>query len=154
MPDHIEDFWNRLKDTRAGLLEVDGRLVPMSPNCTGDGNIWFLTAHGTDAAEAAKTGQDVRFAICDTGAGLHGTVNGTLSVSNDKEVLDEIWNFVAASWYEGGKDDPDLMLVKMTPRDGELWLSSDSSVVFLYETLKANITDSKPDIGSHHTVTF
>lgn len=149
------EFWDRLADVRAGLMEVDGRLFPMSPSCAPeDGCIWFLTAHGTDAADAAKAGSDIRFAISDTRAGLHGSVEGTLEISHDQEKLDEVWNFVAASWYEDGKDDKDLVLARMIPRKAELWLSTQSGAVFLYETLKANLTDTQPDMGRHVTVTF
>ena len=50
-----QEFWDRLAKVRAGLMEVNGRLIPMSPNCAPeDGCIWFLTARGTDAAEAAN----------------------------------------------------------------------------------------------------
>lgn len=156
MVDYKKEFWDRLEDVRAGLMEVDGRLFPMSPNVSDedDGVIWFLTAHGTDAAKAAQAGKTIRFAFCDTGSGLHGSVKGTAAVSNNKEKLDEIWSFVAASWYEDGKEDPDLVLVQFTPKEGEIWLSPESGAMFLFETIKANITDEKPDLGGRATLTF
>lgn len=156
MTDFEKEFWKRLADVKAGLMDVEGRLFPMTPNLTqdDDGAIWFITAKGTDAAEAATARKDIRFAMADNGAGLHGYVNGGLSVSDDKDKLDQIWSIVASAWFDEGKQDHDLVLVKFVPRDGEIWLSTESGAVFLFETIKANITDEEPDVGQRATLSF
>lgn len=154
-PSAAKEFRDRLGNTRAGLMEVNGRPFPMLPNVAHDnGRIWFLTANGTDAAAAGAVDKVIRFASCDTGAGLHGTVSGRLSVSGEKEKRDEVWNFVAASWCDEGKENKGLVPLRFVPSEADLWLSRQSGAVFLYETLKANLTDTQPDIGTHVTVTF
>jgi general stress protein 26 len=156
MTDFKKEFWKRISNVKAGLMDVDGRLFPMTPNLTedNDGAIWFITSAGTDAADAATAHKNIRFAVSDTSAGLHGYVNGKLSVSTDQEKLDQIWSVVASAWFDDGKNDHDLVLVKFTPRDGEIWLSTESGAVFLFETIKANITHQGPDVGQRATLDF
>lgn len=156
MTDFKKEFWKRLSHVKAGLMDVDGRLFPMTPNLTqdDDGAIWFITSAGTDAADAAAAHKNIRFAVADTSAGLHGFVNGKLSVSDDKEKLDQIWSVVASAWFDDGKKDHDLVLVKFVPSDGEIWLSTESGAVFLFETIKANITHEGPDVGQRATLDF
>ena len=39
---------------------------------------------------------------------LFAHIHGTLAPSNDRAVIDRLWNPIIASWYKDGKDDPDL----------------------------------------------
>ncbi|WP_036220961.1 pyridoxamine 5'-phosphate oxidase family protein [Maritalea myrionectae] len=156
MIDFKKEFWKRLSNVKSGLMDVDGRLFPMTPNLTpeDDGAIWFITSKGTDAADAAEAGKTIRFALSDNSAGLHGYVNGKVSTSPNQEKLEEIWSVVASAWFEDGKYDPDLVLVKFEPQDGEIWLSTESGAVFLFETIKANLTHHEPDVGQRATLDF
>lgn len=147
-------FWDRLDDVRTGLLDVDDRRLPMSPKADADaGCIWFITARGTPMAEAAAAGADSAYSLCDDGQGLYGTVKGRLSVSNDAEKLDEVFGLIASSWFEEGKDDPDLMLIRFDPSTAELWVGK-GTAAFFYQIAKAQLTGDTPDLGDHGTVMF
>ena len=55
-------------------------------------------------------------------------VEGDLSVCHDNDVLDRLWNPFVAAWYPGGKDDPNLTLLKMEIGDARVWLNGNSLV--------------------------
>jgi general stress protein 26 len=40
------------------------------------------------------------------GHDLFATLHGSVSLDNDRAVIDRLWNRFVAAWYEGGKDDP------------------------------------------------
>ncbi len=92
--------------------------------------------------------------IADDGQGLYADIDGTLTHSADREALDEVWTFVADSWFEGGKADPDVCLLRFTPRQAEVSVTTTSGIAFFYEMAKAQISDDKPDLGSQGVVTF
>ncbi|MHA6325586.1 pyridoxamine 5'-phosphate oxidase family protein [Roseivivax sp. CAU 1753] len=148
-------FWSRMDDVQAGLLTASGtRPIPMSPNADRAENaIWFITARGSAADDGAKANGDAAFYVADAKANLYATVDGTLSVSHDSAKLDEIWNVVAAAWFEDGRDDDAIQLVKFTPREAEIWATTNAAG-FLYEIAKANLTDDTADAGDHGRVTF
>ncbi|WP_353472608.1 pyridoxamine 5'-phosphate oxidase family protein [Salipiger sp. H15] len=155
MTDLKADFWKHLKDVRAGMLAAEGeRPVPMAPHADKDENaIWFITAKGSAADRAARNSGEVNFLVADTKAHLYANVVGTASISNDEKKLDEIWSIVASAWFKDGRDDPAVQLVKMTPKEAEVWVS-DGGASFLYEIAKAQMTDDTPDLGAHGRVTF
>jgi general stress protein 26 len=149
-----DDFWTRLGDLNAGMLSVgENRPIPMSHYPDRDANaLWFITAMGTDIAQALASGsQPARYIVA---AGkLYATIDGTASLSNDAAKLAEIWNAVADAWFEDGREDDDIALVRIDLKSAEVW-ATDGGLAFLYEIAKANLTDEKPDIGAHGTLSF
>ena len=153
--DQREEFWDRLEDCRTGMLEVDKGFVPMTHSLEPeDGNIWFLTAQGTAMAEAAAAGASTRYIVANDSAAIYTEIEGTLSLSQDREKLDEVWSFVADSFYDEGKEDPDLRLVKLTPAKAEVWLGPESGFKFLWAMAKAKISGETADYGSQFSLDF
>lgn len=148
-------FWDRISDVRAGMFRVaDGRALPMSPYPRrDDGAIWFITAEGTDVAKAAQSGSKAEFIVADAKARIYADVNGHVQQENDPAKLDELWNAVAAAWFDDGRRDDDVRLVRFTPETAEVW-ATDGAASFLYEITKANVSDDTPDMGDHGTVRF
>ncbi|MGC1505155.1 MAG: pyridoxamine 5'-phosphate oxidase family protein [Sulfitobacter sp.] len=158
MTDNIKkEFLDRLEDTRVGMLSAGAaRAVPMSHYFDDDdpkSTLWFITAKKTDLSKAAGTGTASTFIISSTDESLHARIEGTLSASDDTAQLDKIWNKIAEAWFEGGKQDPDIQLLRFDPKEAEVWITG-GSMKFLYEIAKAHLTDSKPDMGDHAVITF
>ncbi|SFD81395.1 pyridoxamine 5'-phosphate oxidase family protein [Roseivivax sediminis] len=147
-------FWKRLDNVQAGLLSADSeRPVPMAPQTDRDEKaIWFVTAKGSTAERAAKSGGDGRFDVADPKAGLYATIDGKLDLGSEDK-LEEVWNAFAAAWFKDGKDDKDATLVKFTPHSAEVW-ATENSVSFLYEVAKANVTKQTASGGEHGRLAF
>ena len=153
------DFWDRVDTVQAGMLGLaeNSKLVPMSPTLrkARDGKIWFIAAKGEEIVDnTATASKDARFVIADAKSGLYANVEGQLAHVNDKAILDELWNAVAAAWFDDGKEDPDVQLLCLTPRMAGCWFSTTSGVKFIYEIAKANITGAEPDQGYQADLTF
>tara|TARA_R110002096_G_scaffold29004_1_gene87600 strand:- start:19 stop:492 length:474 start_codon:yes stop_codon:yes gene_type:complete len=154
--DMKKEFWDRMEDVRAGMLgATNASAVPMS-HYVGDDDrttMWFITAKDTDIAKAATTGADAQYMVSSKDESLYARIEGRISLSNDAEQLDDVWNGFASAWFEGDQNDPDVQLVRMDLKSAEVWMT-DGSVKFLYEIAKAQMTDEKPDVGQHVTLTF
>jgi len=149
-------FWDRAEDVNAGMLDMsDGeRLVPMS-HYTDRANhtLWFITAADTQAAEEVAAGpKSCGYVLCDNGKGLYAHLKGSLALSNDRARLEELWNTVADSWFDGGIDDPDLRLLAFTLTGGEVWITPTSGIRFIFNVTKAQLTGDRPDMGEHFTL--
>ena len=149
------EFWSRLAHVRAGMLHThEDRVLPMSHYGDDDESaIWFITAQGTDAHQAGVGGKSLHYVIADASAGIYARVHGRLAVVEDPKKLDELWSPVAAAWFDDGREDRDVRLLRLTPDKAEVWLT-DGGAGFLYEIAKANLTDAKPDAGDHGVITF
>ncbi|MGV8950322.1 MAG: pyridoxamine 5'-phosphate oxidase family protein [Cypionkella sp.] len=159
MTDLKQEFWDRMKSARAGMLGIKGagRLVAMSPQIDDrlPGDIWFITAKGTDLARGVEAGaQAAQLVIADESAGLYADIDGSLAMSHDPKVLEDVWNFAADAWFENGKDDPDVRLLRFTPGSAEISITTTSGVKFLYEITKSTLTGAEPDVGAQGALVF
>ncbi len=159
MDDLKQEFWDRMVSVRSSMLGIKGhgRLVAMSPRIDKDvpRDIWFITAKGTKLAKNVSEGaQAAQLVIADDSAGLYGDIDGTLTQSQDRKVLDDIWNMAAGAWFEKGKEDPDVCLLRFAPATAEISVTPTSGVAFLYQIAKANILGEKPDVGAQGAVVF
>lgn len=152
-----ETFWKRLDDVNAGMLgcDPDWRLVPMPHYADPDEDaLWFITAEGTDLAEAVSGGaKKAVHVVSSQGGKLYARIEGELSLSDDREKLDEIWNAVASSWFEDGKQDDDVRLLRLSLSAAEVW-STDGGLGFMYQIAKSKLTGAKPDMGEHFEISF
>ena len=152
-----EEFWDRLEDIRTGMMAAAGaRAVPMSHYVDDDDPapvIWFITAKDTDLAKSATKGATAEYIVSSNDEALYARIDGRISLSNDAAKLDELWNGVAAAWFEDGQQDKDVQLIRFDLTEAEVWVTG-GSLKFLYEVAKAHLTDSKPDMGDHGTIKF
>lgn len=155
-PDEQRDrFWKRLEGINAGMLGFsdDVKLVPMSHQCDGGNRVlWFIGAAGTHLADkAASQPGDALYVIAEGGGKLYARISGRLELSDDKAKLDDLWNAVASSWFDEGREDPDVRLLKLSIRDAEVWTTT-GGAGFLFELAKNKLTGATPDMGEHFTL--
>ena len=62
------------------------------------------------------------------GHDLFATIHGRLSLDNDRKAIDRLWNPYVAAWFEGGKDDPTLALLRFDTEKAEIWEDASSLV--------------------------
>ena len=53
-------------------------------------------------------------------------MEGELVADNDRAVIDRLWNRFIAAWFEGGKDDPNLQLLRFEATHAQVWLNDHS----------------------------
>ena len=148
-----------LDKLRAGMLGVENsgqHMQPMTHYADWDRNrLWFLTSKQTDLVRMLAPGAPAMFCLTDEKHGFDACLRGHLTEELDRAKLDEYWSPVAAAWFKGGKDDPDLTMLRLDLVDAAMWGSSDSLVKFGFEILKANMNeDETPDLGVHKVINF
>jgi general stress protein 26 len=134
-------FWSALKDDMTMMVGLDGvedgHARPMTAQLDGERSpIWFFSSK--DNALVRKLGQvgslDVDRAIAtfaSKGHDIFATVHGRLSIDNDRATIDKLWNRYVAAWFEGGKDDPKLALLRLDAERAEIWVDASSMVAGL-----------------------
>ncbi len=131
-PQELEtQFWKALTSDRTMMLGLDGvedgHTRPMTAQVENDRSpIWFFTS--TDNALVHKVGAASRAIATFTSKGhdLFATVHGSLSVHKDRATVDRLWNKYVAAWFEGGKDDPKLVLLRLDAQRAEIWQNESS----------------------------
>lgn len=132
-PQELEaKFWKALESDRVVMLGLEGA-ADLSPRPMtgliehGHGPIWFFAARDNAIVEKLGTGGALAFAtFASKGNDLFASVHGELTVDNDRAVIDRLWNRFVAAWFEGGKDDPQLILLRFNARRAEIWADASS----------------------------
>ncbi|HEY8617697.1 pyridoxamine 5'-phosphate oxidase family protein [Phenylobacterium sp.] len=127
-------FWSALKSDRTvmlGLVGVeDGLSQPMTALVDDDaapGTIWIFSSVETDLVQEAGARHPALLHFAAKGHGLFATVEGDLVADNDREMIERLWNPFVAAWYQGGKDDPKLQLLRFEPEHAKIWLNESSA---------------------------
>jgi len=125
-----EKFWKSIRSdmtVMVGVAGVDPR--PMTAQFDGERKaIYFFTAKDTELAGKLVRARQATLVHAAKGHDLFATVHGTLRIDNDRAVIDRLWNCFVAAWFEGGKDDPKLCLLRFDAADAEVWLDASSIV--------------------------
>ena len=143
-------FWKALKSDMTMMLGLDGvedgHARPMTAQLDGDrGPIWFFTSKDNAIVQKLGRGNRAIATFASKGHDLFATVHGTLSVDANRAVIDKLWNRYVAAWFEGGKDDPKLALLRLDPEAGEIWLDASSVVAGIRMMLGADPKEEYKD---------
>ena len=126
-------FWKALKSDMTIMLGLDGdddaHPRPMTAQLEGDkGPIWFFTSTDSELVQQINGGSDAIATFTSKGHDLFATIHGKLYLDNDRAVIDRLWNRFVAAWFDKGKDDPKLALLRFDPDQAEIWLDASSIV--------------------------
>lgn len=115
-------FWRALADSPYLFLEptgASGRAVPMSPQLDKDADsaIWFFTHTKSVFAGLGP----VTATFQGKGHDMFARFDGTLVKETSQERFDRFWNNFVEAWYDEGKNDPDLLFLRMDLGNAEIW---------------------------------
>ena len=128
-------FWKALRSDMTvmlGLRGTDGEAQPMTAqfdDADGEkdrGPVWFFTAKDTDLVREMGEGGPAVMHFASKGHELFASCQGTLTPDNDRARIDRLWNRFVAAWFERGKDDPKLQLIRFDPDHAQIWLNENS----------------------------
>ena len=80
-------------------------------------------------------------------------ITGRAEVVRDPQKVSEMWREHFKAWFPQGQNDPNLVLIGVTPVQGEYWDNSGGNKVsYAMEALRAYMSGTRPNIkeGSQH----
>jgi general stress protein 26 len=127
-------FWKALHGDRTAMLGLagvdEGHAQPMTAQIMHHederGPIWFFTAKDTDLVKSLNGSHAATLQFSSKGHQLFASLQGELIADNNRIIIDKLWNPFVAAWYEGGKDDPKLQLLRFEPHQAQIWLNENS----------------------------
>ena len=146
-----EKFWRALAESPFVFLARDanpGDSVVMTAQLDkdADSEIWFFT---TKDHHLAKMGPaTVNFSGEDHD--IFARFQGTLSEETSRERLDKQWSKIVEAWFPGGKDDPNLLMLRMDLGEAEIW-NSDLGMLTTAKMLLGH--DVRDDAKDEHVET-
>lgn len=140
-----------MKSFRTALLLTIGdngaiRARPMAVLQVEDGgSVWFMTNAKSLKVEEIEKNPRVSVALQRENATV--SLMGHATVSRDKAKIDELWNVHAQAFFPKGKDDPEILLVKVIGHEAEYWDTEGlQGIKYMFEVAKALVTGNKPEM--------
>jgi general stress protein 26 len=126
-----KEFWKALKSDMTVMLGIVGakesHTRPMTAQIEGEGGpIWFFTAKDTSIARDVGRGKRAIATFAAKRHALFAAIHGKLVIDNDTAAIDRLWNPFIAAWFEKGKDDPKLTLLRLDADDAQIWENGSS----------------------------
>lgn len=148
-----EDMWEAMAASPYVLLGTTSDREHFEPmyavlDDDADSEFWFYTKKDNRAAKGGPA--TVQFAS--KGHDLFASLRGTLTEETDPAVIDRYWNNHVAAWYEGGRQDPSLLMLRFDLSDAEIW-GTDHSLAGKIKMITGNTIYDR-EAGSHAKVTL
>lgn len=144
MHDLLKDFDTAMLVTRTPAGELRSRPMALA-DVDAEGTLWFLTQRGSGKMDEIARDEHVNVSMQSNRKFV--SVSGTVTPVADRAKLNELWNEAWKTWFPGGKDDPNLTLLRVDGQSGEYWDNSGTSgIKYLIEAGKAYLSGTRPDV--------
>lgn len=126
-------FWSELEKSPFVMLGLQGvedsRTRPMSAQIDEDKTIYFFAARSEHLFQGIGQASRAIATFASKGHDLFANIHGSLAIDDNPAKIDRFWNPLIASWYEQGRDDPDLVLLRFDTESAEIWEATAGSSV-------------------------
>lgn len=150
----VREMINSIRDAVLVTRSSDGSLHgrPMSTADVDEkwDKIWFATQR--DTGKVNEVADDDHVHLGYSKSGEYVSVSGRARTVRDKQKNHELWSPLWKNWFSG-PDDPNLVLLEVTPEVAEYW-DSGSKVFALAAMATAAVTCKHVPVGTNEKVAF
>lgn len=121
---------------------------PMTTQQVDDeGAFWFFSSRSSHKNNELEADARVQLLFANTSASEYLTVYGRAAILDDRKKIEEMWSPAVKAWFQGGKDDPDLTLIKVTPEHAYYWEPKQNKMVTLFKMATSAVTGQPSEMG-------
>lgn len=115
-----------------------------------DGDLWFFTRRDSRKVRQITTHPQVNVTV--SAASTWVSMTGTATMVDDTGKKAKLWNAGVEAWFPDGKDDHDVVLLRVEGESAEYWDTPGGRVASLISFAKAKITGSPYSGGENERV--
>ena len=146
-----QQFWEALADSPYLFLQLDAdpaSAVVMTAELDENarGAIWFFTGR----THALARGGPATATFASKGHDVFARFKGALHHETSRERLDKEWSNFVEAYFPRGKDDPNLLMLRMDLADAEIWTTDVGLATTIRMALGHDVRDETRD---EHTET-
>jgi general stress protein 26 len=140
----VEKFDNAMLTTQTREGELRARPMAIAKHREG-ATLYFAT--NMHSVKIGELEAHPEVAVTMQNANQYLTLSGRAAEVRDRSLIESFFSPMWKLWFPRGKDDPDLVLIKVEPADGEYWDMSKTSdkVKFIFQAGKAYIAGEEID---------
>ena len=138
-----------VKDIRVAMLthtDSNGVLVshPMATQeVEFDGDVLFIAERDSHKARDIAAQSPARVNVAYSSDSSWVSLSGTAEIVDDNAKLAELWNTFTGAWLEGGPDNPNNIIIKVSADSAEYWDSPGAKVMQIANFVTAKVTGER-----------
>ena len=101
-------------------------------------------------AKAISPDDPVQVTLSDNRKNHWAWIKGTIALSTDQALIDELWSPFAAAYFDDGRDTPGIAVLTVTVDDGRYWTTASGRIGSLISAIRAKL--GRPDQAGEHGV--
>lgn len=130
--------------TELSQIPINSR--PMTLQETDDeGNLWFISSDTSNKNFEIKEDKNVQLFFMNNSDYQYLSVYGEAAIYKDRSTIEDKWSPMAKAWFEDGKDDPTVSIIRVTPKDTYYWDTKVGKLVSLFSFVAAAVTGNTTD---------
>lgn len=128
------------------LSTLPNNARPMSlQECDQDGNLWFISGSDSNKNFEIKDDNRVQLYFMNNGSSEYLSIFGKAYIYTDKNTIENKWSPFANAWFEEGKDDPKVTIIRVTPDETYYWDTKAGKFVSMVTFIASAVTGIKTD---------
>ncbi len=112
------------------------------------GNIWFFSEKTSDKNNSIKEDKDVQLFFSHPGKSSYMVVNGEAEIIIDKTIIEDLWTPIAKIWFKEGKNDPNISVIKVTPKNAYYWDIDGNKMISFLKMVASVVTGTNLVTGN------
>ncbi|GAA4009090.1 pyridoxamine 5'-phosphate oxidase family protein [Hymenobacter fastidiosus] len=157
----LSKLLEKIKDVRIAMLttqDTDGSLRsrPMyTQKPDGTNALTFLTDKDSAKVYEVKKDSHVNLSYGNPDSNVYVSVSGRANAYRDQAEIDQLWSEPLRAWFAQGKDDPNIMILKIEIEKGEYWDTPSGLLSRAVAYAKAVVTGERAtsdDVNEHAKV--
>lgn len=149
----VKDIKYTMMTTRNSENHLHSCPMNTTETSIGAKEIWFIGHTPSETVDNIQKNPEVNLAYVTQDEDKYLSVSGTAELVEDSEKLDELWSVMYNAYFEQGKEDPKVQLIKVTPHGAEYWANG-SAITSAVKMAAAAVTDTAIDksLGENFSV--
>jgi len=113
------------------------------------GELVFFTAADSRKIGELTDNHDVNLAYANPAKQVYVSVRGTARIDRDRATIDALWSPVQKVFFPAGKDDPNLVVLRVRVRDAAYWEPAGNFIARALEFAQGMVSKERRDLGRH-----
>ena len=149
----VEKIISLVKEIKTGIFVTELTKTPLQSrpmsiqDIDDEGNLWFISSANSNKNFEILKDNQVQLFFANNSSSQYISIYGSASIYRDQSIIDELWSPVAKAWFEEGKNDPNVTVIKVVPSDAYYWDTKDGKVISLLTMAGSALFGNTADIG-------
>lgn len=137
----VKDIKYTMMTTRNGENHLHSCPMNTTETSIGAKEIWFIGHKPSETVDNIKQNPEVNLAYVTQESDKYLSISGSAELVEDEEKLNELWSVIYNAYFEKGKEDPKVQLIKVVPHGAEYWANG-NAITSAVKMAAAALTDN------------